>query len=255
MLSEKTAAWYEDWFDSPYYSILYKHRDDAEAHRFIDRLIAFLNPASGARMLDLGCGKGRFSRYLAQQGFEVTGLDLSENSIQYARQFAADNLSFFTHDMREPYKFIYFDYIFSFFTSFGYFESDEANIQTLKNVHSGLKKNGYFVLDFFNAANVEKHLPQREEKEIGGIRFFIEKKKEGNFVVKHIRFEDSGVSRHFTEQVRLFDCQTMRAMFAEAGLDEIACFGDYDLNPFDEIHSPRLILVAKKSRNTDGVSG
>lgn len=246
MLSEKTAAWYEDWFDSPYYSILYQHRDDTEAHRFIDRLIAYLNPAPGAGMLDLGCGKGRFSRYLAAQGYEVTGLDLSENSIAYAGAFEAPNLSFFTHDMREPYKSNYFDFIFSFFTSFGYFDSDDEHLQTLINIRNGLKAGGYFVLDFFNAANVEKNLPQREEKEIGGIRFLIEKNKEGAYVVKHIRFKDSGVDWHFTERVRLFHCQSLRSLLSQAGLQEEVCFGDYELNPYDEERSPRLILIAQK---------
>jgi cyclopropane fatty-acyl-phospholipid synthase-like methyltransferase len=59
------AEWYKDWFDSPYYHILYKYRDDSEANGFIDHLLEALNPRPGARILDLACGRGRYSRHIA----------------------------------------------------------------------------------------------------------------------------------------------------------------------------------------------
>ncbi len=249
MLSEQTTAWYEDWFDSPYYSTLYQHRDESEAQRFVDRLLLGLNPPKGARMLDLGCGKGRFSRNLAKKGFEVTGLDLSKNSIQFARQYETANLSFFTHDMRLPFRINYYDYIFSFFTSFGYFESDADHLRTLKSIRSGLKQDGIFVLDFFNARKVEEQLPRHEEIELDGIHFFIEKRREGGFVVKHIRFRDAGRDWHFTERVRLFHCDELLNLLNHAGLEKKSCFGDYDLNQFEESSSPRAILLAGKKQD------
>src|SRR5690349_12033250 len=71
------APWFASWFDSHYYHKLYAHRDDAEAAGFIDALMARLRPERAAAMLDLGCGAGRHSRYLATKGYAVTGLDLA----------------------------------------------------------------------------------------------------------------------------------------------------------------------------------
>ena len=71
-------SWFKDWFNSPYYHQLYFKRDDKEAEAFIDKLINYLKPPAGSTMLDVACGKGRHSIQLANKGFDVTGIDLSE---------------------------------------------------------------------------------------------------------------------------------------------------------------------------------
>ena len=50
-------CWFEDWFNSPYYHLLYSNRDEQEAAAFIDKLLAYLQPATGAEMLDVACGR------------------------------------------------------------------------------------------------------------------------------------------------------------------------------------------------------
>ena len=57
-------SWFESWFDSKYYHILYQNRDDNEAKYFIDNLLDAFHFKKGARLLDLACGKGRHSIYL-----------------------------------------------------------------------------------------------------------------------------------------------------------------------------------------------
>ena len=76
--------WFKNWFDSFYYHKLYAHRDSAEAQEFIDNIIEYTHPVSGSRILDLACGKGRHSVYLNKKGFDVVGVDLSQNSIEEA---------------------------------------------------------------------------------------------------------------------------------------------------------------------------
>ncbi|MCB0512464.1 MAG: class I SAM-dependent methyltransferase, partial [Bacteroidetes bacterium] len=75
--------WFELWFNSPFYHILYKNRDQNEANIFIDNMITKLKMDYG-KILDLACGKGRHAYYLAEKGFDVIGVDLAENSIKYA---------------------------------------------------------------------------------------------------------------------------------------------------------------------------
>ena len=53
--------WFASWFDSPYYHLLYQHRDDNEAKQFIGHLTEALDLPQGAKVLDLACGKGRHS--------------------------------------------------------------------------------------------------------------------------------------------------------------------------------------------------
>lgn len=236
--------WYEKWFDSPYYHRLYQYRDQEEARQFIDRLLEELQPSPEARMLDLACGKGRYSRYLADKGFEVTGIDLSPRSIEYACRFEHEGLSFYTHDMRHLFRVNYYDYVFNFFTSFGYFDSEKDDLKALCNVAKGLKPGGVFVLDFFNSQYVIDNLTGAETKYVDGIRFEIDKQIEGRRVVKTINFEDGGRSYFFRESVRLFRYEDFQRLFAQAGLQIDRTYGDYQLHSFHEENSPRLILVA-----------
>lgn len=109
------APWFEEWFDSSYYHLLYRHRNGPEAAGFIDRLLLKLRPAPGPSMLDLGCGSERHSVHLAEKGYDVTGYDPSFNSILKAKAFSAGNLRFEQKDMRHYLGFEVYDYLFSFF--------------------------------------------------------------------------------------------------------------------------------------------
>ena len=126
-MNSDITQWYASWFNTPYYHILYRDRDHAEARTFMDKLTHHLGLSRESHILDLACGRGRHSLYLNSIGFEVTGVDLSEESIAYAKQFENDRLHFDIHDMCKPYS-KKFDAVFNLFTSFGYFENDADNL-------------------------------------------------------------------------------------------------------------------------------
>ena len=130
--------WFASWFDSEHYHRLYANRDQREASAFVDRLIQRLAPAPGAAMLDLGCGSGRHSQSLAAHGFQVTGIDLSAVSLARARQLAGDSVRFIEQDMRVPFGARAFDYVFSLFTSFGYFEDRRDHVTVIRNIARSL---------------------------------------------------------------------------------------------------------------------
>ncbi len=242
--------WYESWFDSPFYHILYKDRDMEEAANFIDTLIDFLQPDKDSKIMDLACGKGRHAFQLAEKGFDVTGLDLSPQSIYTAKKKCLPNLQCAVHDMRIPYKIGYFDYVFSFFTSFGYFDEVKDDIAVLKSVYQNLKEGGYYILDFLNERQVTKKLKAYEEKLIDGITFKISKKTENGFVYKNIQFTFEETPYSFTERVRLIDETEMKHLFQQSNLKIIHTFGDYQLGNFEAANSPRLIIIAQKDGTT-----
>ena len=125
------ADWFEDWFDSKYYHILYKHRDYQEAQSFIDKLVDYLQLNEEQKILDLACGKGRHSIYLNKKGLDVMGVDLSPESIKHASQFENPKLKFEVCDMRDVVKPDYFDIVLNLFTSFGYFEDEADQFKTI----------------------------------------------------------------------------------------------------------------------------
>jgi len=241
------ADWFKDWFNSPYYHQLYKNRDEEEANKFIDRLLTELKPAPASCILDLACGKGRYSRYLAKKGYFVTGLDISEESILYAQRFENQHLAFFRHDMRLPFRINYFDYVFNFFTSFGYFTTDKDHLKTIANIARGLRPDGKFILDFFNSKKAISGLLMNEIKQVGTVVFHIQRRvDEDGYILKNIQFEDNGQHFDFTERVRAFTLEDFEWLFSRAGLKIAKTFGSYQLETFDEATSDRLILVGCK---------
>ena len=243
-MQKETNNWFASWFDTPYYHILYKDRDYEEAQLFMDNLTSYLNLPDEAKILDLACGKGRHSVYLNQLGYDVTGADLSQHSIDEAKKFTNDTLHFEVHDMREPFEQKY-DAIFNLFTSFGYFENEGDNIKTLKAICESLSEYGFGVIDFMNVKKVIENLVPKEVKTVDGIEFHIKRYVIDNYIYKEIDFEDKGESFHFVEKVKALTLQDFETMMEEAGIYLLETFGDYKLRKFFKNESERLIMIFK----------
>lgn len=243
-MQKEKNTWFASWFDSPYYHILYKDRDYAEAQVFMDNITQYLNLPDDAKILDLACGKGRHSIYLNELGYDVTGADLSENSIKEASKHSNDKLHFEVHDMRIPFE-QKFDAIFNLFTSFGYFENDADNLTTLKAIQESLTEYGFAVIDFMNVQHVIENLVPEEVKTVDSIDFHIKRYIIDNHIIKEIDFEDKGEKFHFTEKVQALTLQNFEEMMDEAGIYLLDTFGDYKLKKFYKNESERLIMVFK----------
>ena len=241
-------TWFKDWFNSPYYHQLYFKRDDKEAAAFIDNLISYLKPAANSTMLDVACGKGRHSIQLANKGFDVTGIDLSDDSINEALQYETDTLHFYKHDMRLPFWINYFDYAFNFFTSFGYFKTRREHDNAVRTIAQSIRKEGIFVMDFLNVHYAEDHLVHQSEKEIEGINFIITKWFDETHFYKKIIVEDGSLQEPlvYTEKVAKFSLGDFTEMFAYQGLQIQEVFGDYTFSNYDVKKSPRMVMIAKK---------
>lgn len=242
----KTSEWYVDWFNSPYYHLLYNNRNDAEAQVFINHLCEFLSLRAHEKVWDLACGKGRHALVLKQNHLQVTGTDLSSNNISEALKSADDDLRFYVHDMRTPFKENYFDAVFNLFTSIGYFENPTDNFTVFSHVHTALKKDGYFIIDFFNAAKVLASMQPAYTEVRGDLMFRIHKKTANNKIVKRIEFTDGTHARHFEESVSLLRKSDFDSFARKSGFTLVHEFGDYHLSAFDEEQSDRLILIYKK---------
>lgn len=248
-MQEKKHEWFELWFDSPLYHVLYKHRNQEEANRFIDNVLRKLEIDFGT-ILDLACGKGRHAFYLAEKGYNTIGVDLSKESIQYANtMYQLPNLEFYVHDMRLPFRINYFDYIFNFFTSIGYFNNLKENEKVFESMHSGLKEDGYILIDFMNTEKVIHNLLPRENKTIEGYSFYLRREVENGKIIKHIHIEKDEKVWMFKEEVQALMQHHFHSFLNNTGFTLVNEFGDYELNPFRAKTSDRYILLAKKNKS------
>ncbi|MEX2485534.1 MAG: class I SAM-dependent methyltransferase [Brumimicrobium sp.] len=243
----KNIDWFESWFDTSYYHILYKHRDFKEAEKFISNLLDYLNLPENANCLDLACGKGRHSLFLNKHGLNVTGVDLSKNSIENAKLLEKKGLKFDVHDMRKVYKENEYDVVFNLFTSFGYFDTNEDNLKVLNSVFKMLKQNGLLIIDFMNVYNVVKKLVKSEQKEVDGIKFNIERNFDGSHIHKVIRFKDKSKDFEYIERVQALYFSDFKELLIKSGFLIKDVFGDFSLGKFDKENSKRLIIIAQKT--------
>jgi SAM-dependent methyltransferase len=257
--------WYASWFDTPYYHILYRDRDYAEAGAFMKRLTQRLKLNKNAQIMDLACGRGRHSMYLNQLGYRVTGVDLSDSSIAFAKAelrktssrvsnneertslnpIDASSIEFHVHNMTVAYD-QSFDAVFNLFTSFGYFDDAADNLKTITAIKENLKPGGYGVIDFMNVSHVIKNLVSQNSKTEEGITFNNSRRFENGFIYKDIRFRDNDHDYHFTERVSALTLEDFQGYFSAAGVDLIEVYGNYHLEDYDKEISDRLIMIFRK---------
>lgn len=245
------SAWYEKSFGADYL-LVYKHRDIQGAYEEVRKMTAWLNLPDGSEVLDLCCGMGRHALALADFGYKVTGMDLSEVLLQEARKADVDERVTWVHgDMRRVPLQRTFDAVVNLFTSFGYFSKNEENFSVLQEIARVLKPGAPFIIDYLNPEYVSRHLVPRSERKESGLIIVEERRIENDSVVKHISIQDDakGENRTYEERVKLYPLPTMEKMIRDAGLSLLQVFGDYDQTPYDAASSKRMILVGAKEKS------
>lgn len=235
------------WWASPYYHLLHGARPEGSV--FIRKLVEYLHLPAGARVLDIGCGRGGQPEHFVEAGSDVTGIAATEDLLAAWRGRKEEGtLPVYVHDLRLPFWVRYFDYGISLFDTFGDFDSDRENGNVLRTICHSLKKGGVLCLDYLNGAYEREHSVPREDRMIGGVEFAIRRAYEAGYFVSHI---------HVLDVVRLadFSCRERRRDYRRADFERMLfregmrieqVFGDYHFNAWDEHVSPRLILVARR---------
>ena len=240
--------WYKKWFNSTFYHKLYFERDQNEAQQFILRLVDYLKPEPNSRMLDVACGRGRHSQFLASLGFDVTGIDLSFESIAVAKQAEKENLHFYQHDMRLPAWINYFDYAFNFFTSFGYFSTRREHDDAVGTIVKSLRPNGTILFDYLNVHYAEERLVHNETKTIENTHYEIHRWMDKSHFYKRIIITDPLLDepQEYTEKVAKLSLGDFTDMLSFQQVQVVDVFGDYQLNTYHVRNTPRMIVIGKK---------
>jgi SAM-dependent methyltransferase len=248
--NQGSTEWFRHSFDELYLT-LYSHRGIGEARDLLACLSRFI-PLTGARVLDVGCGAGRYLRALLERGEHPIGVDLSLPLLLHSRRICAD-VPLVRADMRSlPFRAGSFGAILLMFTTFGYFLSDEEDLRVLRGVASLLDPQGRFVLDYINARHLRDHLILFSERRLESRT--VEEKRwidaDGRFLHKESRVTDArdGEVRIYRERLRLYDPAEIESMFRAAGLEIERRLGDYEGRPFDGSASARLLVIAGRER-------
>jgi SAM-dependent methyltransferase len=237
--------WFRQWFNNTY-QFLYAHRHKGEAEQQIRALLDLNVVNPGAVILDIACGAGRHMIQFESAGFRVFGFDLSRLMVLDSR---SDSLPVARADMRfPPFLDNNFDLVTCFFSSFGYFNSEQEDFNTLRGFSRLLKGHGYLFLDLLNKAYLLGHFIPEDQKTIEGINIRQKRKLEGNVVIKDIIVSRNGdPPKKFQERLRVYTLEELQKICGTLSLDIVHIFGSEKGGPYRKKDSPRMALLLQKN--------
>jgi len=205
---------------------------------------------TGSKILDVGCGSGRHSIELAKRGFNVVGIDPSRAMITEANSrssgiwgqptfIQARAEDFTTQDQ--------FDAAICLFTTLGQIDTQGENGDLVKNVANGLRSQGHFIVEVPNHLWVAENLKAEERfgEDENYTHITRQYDQESKIVSEQFELVSPQGTREFILRYRLYSQKELSAVFAEAYLNILSIFGDYDGNPYT-YYSPVIILVAQR---------
>ncbi len=242
--------WFKSWFNSEAYHVLYGHRSEHEAAMLVRRLGQLPEFESPAALLDAGCGAGRHARAWAELGWEVSAFDLSRASIERAQNRSEHpSPTFRILDLRQLSSVEEwggkFDVVTNFFTSLGYFQKRQDQMDVLSGFHHALKADGWLLIDYLNLDHVESHLISEESTTRGNVEFFTHRRIHEGWIEKSIQFEWEGAWQHHVERVQALSYSDFKSMLSNHGFTIQQSWGNYALKP-RTVDSPRCIILAQK---------
>ena len=225
------------------------------AKRQVCFLTSVLNLEDGANILDVPCGAGRHSVLFAQQGYRVTGVDISEDCIRIAKsKFFHQNAEYVCGDMSKLQAYSgQFDVVMNLYTSFGYFNSDKENESVLKQMVDSLKPGGQFVLNVVDRDWLMKVYQPARWTEDNGImtleasrydsntryyeaQMIVIDKQKPEPVLKHQRYH----------RLRLYSKSEILSLMKKAGLNNLQVFGDFDGSDYSKGKSSHPIYIGTR---------
>jgi len=135
-----------------YYDVIYADKDYEKECDFLEEIFQKYSKFKTRSLLDGGCGTGGHAIPLAKRGYEVTGIDLSEEMISIAKEKASGdgaNINFIVMDLRKLHLNKKFDACISMFTVVGYIVENEDVEKTFRNIRKHLKPHSLFLFDFW----------------------------------------------------------------------------------------------------------
>jgi SAM-dependent methyltransferase len=245
-------TWYEKYFTEEWMRFRDANALLKKAPSEVDFLEKVLEISPPARVLDVGCGFGRHAIEWAFRGYEVTGVDISAELLTCAKKLAqqkAVSVSWVQQDMRSIEFSGEFDAALCLFTSFGYFESEEENCDTLRRVSKALRPRSRFILDVENRDGLLMRYQSRDwwQTEFGDLvmeeRRFDPVKGRGHTKILLIR-EGRKVEHNLS--IRWYSIPELTRMLEDVGMHIHSLYGGLDGSAYG-LEAMRLVVVAEKA--------
>lgn len=241
---------------SKYYDLFNHGKDYNNECDFLEELFKKYSKIPIKKILDLGCGTGLHDIELSKRGYAVTGIDLSKEMIEIAKE-KNQEINFIVGDMSNFNINEKFDCIICMFSSLGYLTNNEQIETFFKSTKKYLNEDGLLIIDCWNGLGVMYEPPTSREKsvEIEGLK--ITRKSFPNLDAKNhvvnVKFDikvskkDILVDNYQEEHnVRFFFPRELERYMNDGGFELIHLCPSYNLNEDLNEKYWNMVLVGKK---------
>jgi len=246
------GEWWASYFDAQYLLEYEPIFDLARDRREVGRLIELLGLPTDARILDVPCGQGRHAHLLAEAGYDVDGLDYSEELLAKARERGTGRTLRYTQgDMRKlPRRWTgRFDAVLNLFTSFGFFADPADDARVIAEFARVLAPGGAFVFFGGSRDGVMARFLARDWWTTGdGTMIAHERSFDPLGGILNVRSSWRGPknrSGERTHRIRLYTATRLAELCAAAGLIVVEAFDGWRDRPLRR-KSTEMLLVARK---------
>jgi SAM-dependent methyltransferase len=247
----KTSEWWATYFDAQYlreYDPLFTLERDRQE---VARMMEILGLPSGARVLDVPCGQGRHAHLLAEAGFDVDGLDYSEDLLAIARERGtAKTLRYTRGDMRKlpPRWTGRFDAVLNLFTSFGFFLDPNDDRRVINEFARVLAPGGVLLWHGGSRDGVmAKFLDRDWWRSDDGTMIGHERSFDAlsGVMTIHTSWEGNHGRGEREHRIRLYTATRLAELCAEAGLIVEEAYDGWRDRPLRRTSS-EMVLVARR---------
>lgn len=207
-------------------------------------------------VLDLGCGTGTMTELLAADGYDMIGVDNSEEMLEIAREKqikSGHEILYLLQDMREFELYGTVRAIVSICDSMNYLEDHEDLVQVLKLANNYLDPKGVFIFDMNTVYKYREQLGEqtiaenREESSFIWENYFDEAEMVNEYdLTLFIREEDGRYSKYEeTHYQKAFAISEVKEAVKEAGMELVAVYDAFTRKPPRE-DSDRVYFVVRE---------
>jgi 2-polyprenyl-3-methyl-5-hydroxy-6-metoxy-1,4-benzoquinol methylase len=245
------ADWYSDEkFWQTFFSVLFTEERFELAEEQVGKILELLQ-FKGNSILDLACGPGRHSVALAERGFSVTGVDLSDFLLGKAKERAdavGVEIEWIHEDMRNFKRTGAFDLCLSMWSSFGYFEDMQDDLTVLRNIHDSLASGGVFLIDTKSKEVLARHYTPTSSHELKDGTLMIEQQEiidDWSRVKNRWIMLKEGMAKEYRFEHTVYSGQELKDRLFQTGFTSVKVYGDLDGAQYGP-EARRLIAVACK---------